>query len=221
MEQDKLGSQLFDWQHSIAGDLLREEAEIWRAIPKITTFILQLIAHLPDTYQELKPGVWVGPETEIAPTALIQGPAIIGARCQIRHNAFVRNQVICGDEVVIGNATEVKNAILFDGVQVPHFNYVGDSILGYKAHLGAGAIISNYKAQGDEIHLWLDGQKTGSGLNKMGVLLGDDAEVGCNAVLYPGTIVGRRSIIYPLSPVRGTIPADTIVKGDGRLYPRH
>jgi NDP-sugar pyrophosphorylase family protein len=221
MARDSLGDQLFDWQHSIAAGFIRKESEIWQAIPRIADFIPQLIAQLPDTYQEFRPGVWIGPETEIAPTALIEGPAIIGARCQVRHNAFIRNQVICGDEAVIGNATEVKNAILFDGVQIPHFNYVGDSILGYKAHLGAGAIISNYKAQGDEVHLWLDGQKTGSGLNKMGALLGDGAEVGCNAVLYPGTIIGRRSIIYPLTSVRGTIPANKILKQDGQRFPRH
>lgn len=220
MEGDKLGDYLFSWQHSRAADLIREETEVWQAISKIAAYLPQLITQLPATYQEVMPGIWVGPETEIAPTALIQGPAIIGARCQIRHNAFVRNHVICGDEVVIGNATEVKNVILFDGVQIPHFNYVGDSILGYKAHLGAGAIISNYKAQGDEIHLWLNGQKMGSGLNKLGALLGDHAEIGCNAVLYPGTIIGRRAIIYPLSPVRGSIAANTIVKQDGLAYPR-
>lgn len=220
MEKDKPGDQLFDWLHSRAADLLREEVQVWQAIPKIADYIQQLIPRLPDGYREIKPDVWLGPGTEVAPTAVIQGPAIIGADCQIRHNAFVREHIICGDGVVIGNASEVKNAILFDQVQIPHFNYVGDSILGYKAHLGAGAIISNYKAQGNEIHLWLGQQKIGSGLQKLGALLGDEAEIGSNAILFPGTIVGRRAIIYPLSPVRGTIPADTILKNDGRQYPR-
>lgn len=220
MEQDKLLEQLFDWQHSIAADLLQREVAVWQAIPKIATYIAQLISQLPTSYREVKAGVWVGPHTEIAPSAIIKGPAIIGAGCQIRHNAFVRKHVICGDQVLIGNATEVKNAILFDQVQVPHFNYIGDSILGHKAHLGAGAILSNYKAQGDEVYVYSNGQKIGSGLRKFGALLGDETEIGCNAVLYPGTIVGPRSIIYPLTPVRKTIPADTIVKNDGHHYPR-
>lgn len=221
MEKNKLADQLFDWEHSIAADFLRQESNVWRAIPKIQFFIQELIPKLPTDYQEIKPGVWVGSQTEIASSAEIIGPAIIGANCQIRHNAFIRDQVICGDGVVIGNATEVKNAILFDAVQVPHFNYVGDSILGYAVHLGAGAILSNFKAQGDEIHIYLDDQKIGSGLNKFGALLGDHVEVGSNAVLYPGTIVGRNTIIYPLTAVRKTIPADLIIKGDGQIYPQH
>lgn len=221
MEKDKLGNQLFDWQHSIAADLLQQEAFLWQAIPKIEEYILKLAKRLPDNYQEIKPNVWVGPGTEIARTAIVEGPAIIGASCQIRHNAYIRQHIICGDLVVIGNATEVKNAILFDGVQIPHFNYVGDSILGFKAHLGAGAILSNFKAQGDEIFLQFNKEKVGSGLRKFGALLGDEAEVGCNAVLFPGTILGPRSIIYPLCPVRGTIPADTIVKNNGSQFPRH
>lgn len=220
MVKDKLFDSFFDWNHSVAADFLKRESEIWKAIPKIEDYIQALIPTLSADYQEIKPKVWVGPNTEIASSAMIIGPAIIGANCQIRHNAFVRNQVICGDEVVIGNATEVKNAILFDGVQIPHFNYVGDSILGYKAHLGAGAILSNFKAKGDEIHIYLDDQKLGSGLHKLGALIGDQVEIGCNAVLFPGTIVGRNSIIYPLTSARKTIPANVILKKDGQMYPQ-
>ena len=180
-----------------------------------------LIPSLANTYKEIAPNVWVGPGTYIEKTALIQGPVIIGANCQIRHAAFIRQNVICGNDVVIGNSTEVKNAILFDGVQIPHFNYVGDSILGYKAHLGAGAILSNFKSTGDEIHVWIDDQKIATGLNKLGALIGDQVEVGCNSVLYPGTIVGKRSIIYPLNPVRGTLAEDMILKNDGQAYPKN
>ena len=205
---------------SRAAEYLRQEERLWEVIPKIDGYIEKIMADLPSDYQEIAPNVWVGPNTYIEKTALLQGPCIIGANCQIRHNAFVRPQVLCGDGVVIGNATEVKNAILFDGVQIPHFNYVGDSILGYKAHLGAGAILSNYKSTGDEIHVRINGEKTGSGTNKFGALLADRVEVGCNSVLFPGTIVGKDSIIYPLSSVRGTIASQTILKNDGLQYPR-
>lgn len=209
-----------DWTKSLAGKYLQEEQQLWDLVPKIATLLKKISAQLPKAYQEIQPSVWVGPGTEIAPTATILGPAIIGANCQIRHGAFVREEVICGDDVIIGNATEVKNSILFDGVQIPHFNYVGDSILGYKAHLGAGAIISNFKSTGDEIHVMIDDQKVGSGLNKLGALLGDRVEIGCNSVLFPGTIVGHDSIVYPLTPVRGTIPANVIIKTDGEVYSR-
>ena len=220
MAPDKPANQLFATQYSRAGYLLQQQEQVWQAIPAIEDYIAPLIEQLPPSYQERQPGVWVGPDTEIAPTALIEGPGIIGSGCQIRHNAFIRGRIICGDQVVIGNTTEVKNAILFDRVQLPHFNYVGDAILGYRAHLGAGAVVSNFKSQGDEVHVYWQGQKIRSGLQKLGALLGDYAEIGCNAVLNPGTIIGRRSIIYPLVSVRGNIPADTIVKGDGQHYPR-
>ena len=210
-----------DWSKSLAGAWLSEAERLWEAVPKIADFLMLLSKQLPASYREVQPSVWVGPNTEIAPTAMIVGPAIIGANCQIRHGAFVREHVICGDDVIIGNATEVKNSILFDGVQIPHFNYVGDSILGYKAHLGAGAIISNFKSTGDEIHVTIDQKKVGSGLNKLGALLGDRVEVGCNSVLYPGTIIGSDSIVYPLTPVRGTIPGNIIIKNDGKQYHRN
>lgn len=213
-------NDLFSLNHSFTGPWLRTYNQPWAVLPSISQIIGQITAQLPSDFHERLPGVWVGQGTSIEDSALIQGPAIIGRRCRIRHNAFIRNQVILGDQVVVGNATEVKNAILFDEVQVPHFNYVGDSILGYKVHLGAGAILSNYKSTGDEIHAYVDHQKVSSGLRKFGALIGDRSEIGCNAVLYPGTIIGPDSIIYPLQGVRGTFPARHIQKADGTIVAR-
>lgn len=215
-----LTTQLFDLSHSLARPLLERVHYPWHALPLIGAFLQELATQLPEDYVQIAPQVWVGEGTYIEKTALIQGPAIIGRNCQIRHSAFIREQVIIGDGAVVGNSTELKNAILFDGVQVPHFNYVGDSILGYKAHLGAGAIISNFKSTGDEINVYLEDKKMGTGLNKFGALVGDRVEIGCNSVLFPGTIVGRDAVIYPLCPVRGFIAAESTVKNDGKVYPR-
>lgn len=211
---------LFSLEHSYAGKWLTQFQYPWEALPRIPQLLGHLVSLLPDDYVEIKPSIWVGRGTLIEETALIQGPAIIGRRCRIRHNAYIRNNVLLGNEVVVGNATEIKNAILFDEVQVPHYNYVGDSILGRGAHLGAGAILSNFKSTGDEIHVNWEGEKIASGLTKFGALLGDRVEVGCNAVLYPGTIVGPDSIIYPLQGVRGTLRPRQIVKGDGTVVQR-
>lgn len=215
-----LTQSLFSFAHSRAGALLRQLPFPWEILPILEQVIVDLSAGLPSDFQEMQPQVWVGPGTTIAPTAVLRGPIIIGANCDIRHSAFIRENVLIGDAVVIGNSCEIKNAVLFDGVQVPHFNYVGDSILGYKAHLGAGAILSNFKNTGDEIHVVIEGKKVATGLHKLGGLLGDEVEVGCNAVLFPGTIVGRQAIIYPLVPARGNIPANTILKNDGNFYAR-
>lgn len=211
---------LFSLEHSYAGKWLTQFKYPWEALPRIPQLLGHLVSLLPDDYVEIKPSIWVGRGTLIEEKALIQGPAIIGRRCRIRHNAYIRNNVLLGNEVVVGNATEIKNAILFDEAQVPHYNYVGDSILGRGAHLGAGAILSNFKSTGDEIHVNWEGEKIGSGLTKFGALLGDRVEVGCNAVLYPGTIVGPDSIIYPLQGVRGTLRPRQIVKGDGTVVQR-
>lgn len=211
---------LFDFKHTLAASFLEAVEYPWEVLPRLSELILELSGNLSDDFSEVAPGVWVGSGTEIAPTAYIQGPAIIGKNCQIRHGAFVRECVLLGHDVVIGNSTEVKQSILFDGVQAPHFNYIGDSILGYKAHLGAGAILSNFKAAGDEVVVRLeDGRRIPSGSNKLGGLLGDFVEVGCNAVVFPGTIIGRGSRVYPLSPARGYIPAGHILKQDGVCYP--
>ena len=211
---------LFDFKHTLAASFLEAAEYPWEVLPRLRELILELSGNLSDDFSEVAPGVWVGSGTEIAPTAYIQGPAIIGKNCQIRHGAFIREWVLLGHDVVIGNSTEVKQSILFDGVQAPHFNYIGDSILGYKAHLGAGAILSNFKAAGDEVVVRLeDGRRIPSGSNKLGGLLGDFVEVGCNAVVFPGTIIGRGSRVYPLSPARGYIPAGHILKQDGVCYP--
>lgn len=213
--------QLFDLEHSLSKPFLEAISFPWEVLNRMAEILQALAKALPPDFAEIAPGVWVGQGTEIAPTAMIQGPAIIGRNCQIRHAAFIRECVLIGDEVVIGNSTEVKNAILFDGVQVPHFNYVGDSILGYKAHLGAGAILSNFKSSGDAIKATLpSGQRIHTGRNKLGALVGDHAEIGCNAVVFPGAIIGRKSIIYPLCPVRGYMPEATILKNDGNFYPQ-
>jgi NDP-sugar pyrophosphorylase family protein len=152
---------------------------------------------------------------------MVKGPAIIGHNCEIRHSAYIRGNVIIGNDAVIGNSSEIKNAILFNGVQVPHFNYVGDSVLGFGSHLGAGVILSNLKSMKDNVKLKdSDGVSMDTGLKKFGALIGDLAEVGCNSVLNPGTIIGKESIIYPLSLVRGIIPAKVILKNDGRIVPQ-
>lgn len=192
----------------------------WEVLPEIAQLVQELAEKLGDDFRQIKEGVWVGEGTSIAPTAVVQGPAVIGRDCEIRPGAYIRENVIVGDDVVIGNSTELKNTILFNGVQVPHFNYVGDSIIGAYAHLGAGVICSNFKSTQEPVKVRTDSEVIETGLRKFGALVGDHAEVGCNAVLNPGTIVGRESIIYPLSSVRGVVPARMILKAQGKLVPR-
>jgi NDP-sugar pyrophosphorylase family protein len=190
-------------------------------LPRIKDFIKELAMHLPEDFEQITAGVWVGKGTEIDDSVKINGPAIIGYDCDIRHSAFIRGNVIIGNGAVVGNSTELKNALLFDKVQVPHFNYVGDSILGYKAHLGAGVILSNLKSAKDNIIVSVEsGEKLDTGLKKFGALVGDFTEVGCNAVLNPGTIIGRESVIYPVTMVRGIIPERHILKNNGSLVPK-
>ena len=215
-----LSIRLFDFSHTLAAPLLERVHYPWEVLPKIAEYIQELAQQLPDDFEEIAPQVWVGQGTYIEKTALIMGPAIIGRNCQIRHSAFIRDQVIMGDQVVVGNSSEVKNAILFDEVQIPHFNYVGDSILGHRAHLGAGAILSNFKSTHDEINVYLEEKKMGTGLRKFGALIGDRVEIGSNAVLFPGTIVGRDAVIYPLCPVRGYVEEGCILKNNGRIFSR-
>lgn len=176
---------------------------------------------LPGDFEQIAAGVWVGKGTEIDESVRIKGPAIIGYDCAIRHTAYIRENVIIGNGAVVGNSTELKNALLFDKVQVPHFNYVGDSILGYKAHLGAGVILSNLKSAKDNILVSVEsGENLDTGLKKFGALVGDFTEIGCNAVLNPGTIIGRDSVIYPVTMVRGVIPERHILKNNGTLVPK-
>lgn len=202
---------LFDYQHSLAGEYLRGFQYSWQALKGIKDLIISVGAALDGSYEEIAPAIWIHKTAKIAPTASISGPCIIGANTEVRHCAFIRGSALVGENCVVGNSTELKNAILFDNVQVPHFNYVGDSILGYKAHLGAGAVTSNVKS--DKSLVTVSGMETG--LKKFGAMVGDFVEVGCNAVLNPGTVIGRNSNIYPTSCVRGIVPEDHIWKTGG------
>lgn len=191
----------------------------WEALVQIPDLIKEIVQKSPGQYEQITTGVWIGRGTTVADTARFIGPALIGENCEIRPNAFVRENVIVGDGVVLGNATEVKQAILFSDVQLPHYNYVGDSVLGRGAHLGAGAIISNFKSTKEPVKVRYEDQVLETGLRKLGAILGDNVEVGCNAVLNPGTLIGPRSIIYPLSSVRGYVSAGMIYKKQGEIVP--
>lgn len=205
--------ELFDIRHTIAVDLLEKCEYPHEALPKISGFIKEHSPLLDSSYKEISEGVFVAEDAKIWDGATIVGPTIIGHGAEVRPGAFIRGNAIIGDGAVIGNSTEIKNAIVFDGAQLPHYNYVGDSIIGYRAHMGAGAIASNFRLDKKEIILRDGEEEIESGLNKIGVFLGDNAEVGCGSVLCPGSIVGREAMIYPLSRVRGTIPERTIFDG--------
>ena len=207
-------SDLLDLTHTLAKDYLSKVDNPWEVLPSIKDIVLDIGLHLDSSFVEIKPQVWVHDTARIAETVFIGSPAIIGAGTEIRHCAFIRGSALIGEECVIGNSVEIKNVIVFDCVQVPHFNYVGDSILGYKSHLGAGAIISNIKA--DKTNVVINGEeKIDTGLRKMGAIVGDYVEIGCNCVLNPGTMIGRYTTIYPLSNVRGVVPPDSIYKKEG------
>ena len=206
---------LYDLEHTAATDYLSGFTYPWEALKGIKEMIFSLGKTLSDGYTEISPGVWVHKTAKIAPTAYIGAPAIIGAETDVRHAAFIRGSALIGEKCVVGNSTELKNVILFDGVQVPHYNYVGDSILGYKAHMGAGAVTSNVKSDKTPVCVHNGGTHYETGLKKCGAMLGDHAEIGCNSVLNPGTIIGRHTNIYPLSCVRGTVPANSIYKTGG------
>ena len=199
---------LYDLSHTIAADYLKGFTYPWQALAGIGALIRELGQALPGEYVQVSPEVWVHKTAKVASTAYLGGPCIIGPGTEVRHCAFIRGNALVGEGCVVGNSTELKNVILFDGVQVPHYNYVGDSILGYKAHMGAGAVTSNVKA--DKSLVVCDGQATGR--KKVGAMLGDYAEIGCNCVLNPGTVIGRNSNVYPLSCVRGTVPENHIYK---------
>ena len=205
--------ELFDLSHTIAYDLLSAVKYPWEALPKIKDFILEIGKNLPtDEYYSPTEGIWIANNAIISPSAVINAPSIIGKGAEIRQGAFIRGSAIVGDGAVVGNSCELKNAILFDKVQVPHFNYVGDSVLGYKSHMGAGAITSNVKSDKTNVTIKTESKKIETGLRKMGAILGDEVEVGCNSVLNPGTVIGKNSNIYPLSCVRGFVPARHIFK---------
>ena len=209
---------LYDLTHTRAAQMLEGCVYPWEALAKIKETVRAIGATLPeDRYDHPAEDVWIARSASIAPTASITGPCIIGENTEVRPGAFLRGSILVGDGCVVGNSTELKNCILFDGVQVPHYNYVGDSILGYLAHMGAGAITSNVK--GDKKLVVVHGeQHYETGCKKFGAMLGDYAEIGCNSVLNPGTVIGRDTQVYPLSSVRGVIPARSIVKGERGVF---
>ena len=210
--------ELFDLSHSMAGEFLKGFTYPWEALPHIKDEILRLIGTLPkDEYTEVAPQVWVHNSVTIAPTASLTGPAIIGPNTQVRIGAFIRGSVLVGADCVVGNSVELKNVIIFDHVQVPHYNYVGDSILGYSSHMGAGAVTSNIKSDRTNVVVRDGEERFETGLRKMGAILGDSVEIGCNSVLNPGTVIGPGSRVYPLSSVRGVIPLRHIYKNSGEI----
>lgn len=218
--QNLSSAALFDLSHTLASPLLENCDEPWRALPKLKEFILSLGDALDaGIYHQLSPGIWVAKSAVIAPTAVILAPAIIGENTEVRHCAFLRGATLIGNDCVVGNSCELKNCILFDSVQVPHFNYVGDSILGYRSHMGAGAVTSNVKSDHSTVALHNGGVKIETGMKKLGALLGDFVEIGCNSVLNPGTVIGRHSRVYPLTSVRGSVPPDSIVKATDTIVP--
>lgn len=208
--------QLFNFNHSIAGEYLSQFEYPWQALDGIEEFILEFGKKLSsEEYDNRDAGIWIHKSAKVAPSAHIGGVCIIGPDAEIRHCAFIRGNAIVGARCVVGNSTELKNAILFDCVQVPHYNYVGDSILGYKSHMGAGSITSNVKADKSEVIVKANEIAIRTGRKKFGAILADYAEIGCNSVLNPGTIIGRGSTVYPLSSVRGVVPKDSIYKDGG------
>lgn len=205
-------NDLYDLNHTKAADYLQGFTYPWEVLKGIGPMIEAIGSTLPsDEYFQLKDRVWAHRTTQIAPTAYIGAPCILGAGTEVRHGAFIRGAALVGDGCVVGNSVELKNVILFDGVQVPHYNYVGDSILGYKTHMGAGSLTSNVKSDKSLVTVHTQ-PPIPTGIKKVGAMLGDYVEVGCNSVLNPGTVVGRNSNIYPGSSVRGVIPADSIYK---------
>ena len=214
-------SELFDLSGTIAAGVVDGETIPWAVLPKLKSFIIARGQTLdPARFDSPAENVWIAKSASVAPTASITGPCIIDENAEIRHCAFIRGSAIVGKHAVVGNSVELKNALLFDYVQVPHYNYVGDSILGVRAHMGAGSITSNVKSDKTPVIIHgVDGSFE-TGLKKVGAMLGDGAEIGCNSVLNPGTVIGRRSQVYPTSCVRGVIPPDHIYKDAAHIIPR-
>lgn len=204
---------LFDLTHSVAGEFLAECEYPHQALSMIGEWILRLGKRLdPARYDHPAADVWIAKSATVAPSASISGPCIIGEDAEVRHCAYIRGNALVGEGAVVGNSTELKNVILFDGVQVPHYNYVGDSILGYRAHMGAGAVTSNVKGDKTPVAIKGEGFALATDRKKVGAMLGDYAEIGCGSVLNPGTVIGRRARVYPLTSVRGVVPANSIFK---------
>ena len=212
---------LFSLEHSIAHELLNKAEYPWDILSEISDFIVRKGMTLsPEEYDLVGENVWIAKDASVAPSASVSGPAIIDSGAEIRHCAYIRGSAIVGKGAVVGNSCELKNAIISDLAQIPHYNYVGDSILGYKAHMGAGAVASNFRLDKKNINVGRGEDKISTGLRKMGVILGDFSEVGCNSVLYPGTVIGRRCLVYPLTGVRGIVYEDSIVKSNSETIHR-
>ena len=217
MEECKI-KNMYDLNHTIAKELLEKHEYPQEVLPEISDFIIELGNKLDKEIYELKgENIWIAKSATIYPSAYIKGPAIIGENAEVRHCAFIRGKAIVGNNAVVGNSTELKNVVLFNTVQVPHYNYVGDSVLGYKAHMGAGSITSNVKSDKKLVVVKSPEGQIETGIKKFGAMLGDEVEVGCGSVLNPGTVIGSHSNIYPLSSVRGFVPAHSIYKKQGEV----
>jgi hypothetical protein len=217
MEECRI-ENLYNLEQTIAKDIFEGVTYPWEVLPKIEEFIISLGKTLDkNEYEEKGENIWIAKSAKVAPTAYIAGPAIIGKNAEIRHCAFIRGKAIVGEGAVVGNSTELKNVILFNKVQVPHYNYVGDSILGYKSHMGAGSITSNVKSDKKLVIVKNDKEQIETGLKKFGAMLGDEVEVGCSSVLNPGTVIGKHTNIYPLSSVRGVVPEHSIYKNKNEI----
>ncbi|MCF0125925.1 MAG: UDP-N-acetylglucosamine pyrophosphorylase [Clostridia bacterium] len=217
MEKCKI-KNMYNLEETIAKELLEELTYPWEALPKIADFIIEIGKKLDkEKYEEVEENVWIAKSAKVAPTAYIAAPCIVCENAEIRHCAFIRGKVIVGEGAVVGNSTELKNAILFNKVQVPHYNYVGDSILGYKAHMGAGSILSNVKSDKKLVVVKNGNEEIETGIKKFGAMIGDNVEIGCGSVLNPGSVIGRNTNIYPLSSVRGVIPENSIYKKQNEI----
>ena len=211
-------TSLYDLNETVACKLFEGATYPWEVLPKIGSFILELGSTLnPEIYNQISDNVWIAKSATVAPTAFLNGPLIIGENTEVRHCAFIRGNAIVGNNCVVGNSTELKNVVLFNNVQVPHYNYVGDSILGYKSHMGAGSITSNVKADKLLTTIRMKDKVIETGLKKFGAMLGDNVEIGCNSVLNPATVVGKNSNVYPLSMVRGFVPENSVYKCQGEV----
>ena len=218
MEQLKISELYSDLSKTLAKELLESKTYPWEVLPCISEFIVKLGNTLSEEeYEKMGENVWIAKSAKVDPTAYINGPAIIGKDAEVRHCAFIRGNALVGEGAVVGNSTELKNVILFDKVQVPHYNYVGDSILGYKSHMGAGSITSNVKSDKKLVVVKGKEARIETGLKKFGAMLGDEVEVGCGSVLNPGTVVGSHTNIYPLSSVRGVVPSHSIYKNQNEV----
>lgn len=217
MEECKI-KNLYNLEETIASEIFKNSTYPWEVLPKIENFILELGKTLDEEkYKKIGEDVWIAKTATVAPTAFIKGPTIIGENAEIRHCAFIRGKAIIGEGAIVGNSTEVKNSILFNKALAPHYNYVGDSILGYKAHMGAGSITSNVKSDKKLVVVKNRTEKIETGLKKFGAMIGDKVEVGCGTVLNPGTVIGKNSNIYPLSSVRKIVPANSIYKNQNEI----